>query len=148
MMTSCVYLRLNTLRKHLAKFETYCTFENQNGPAILFNKPSLKAKDAQWLLGLPPSEKTSAENEPAPRTCHTWTFQKLWPDEQLATDEDFSIVIQCTFNKEQRMTVLAFPGGMAGIIDEQMLNQLFEKSTAATNERKENQSSWQTGAGG
>ena len=53
--TSCVYLRLNTLRKQLAQFEKYCTFENTVGPAIVFKKPVIKPKDTEWLLGFTPS---------------------------------------------------------------------------------------------
>ena len=140
--TSCVYLRLNALRKQLADFETYCTFENEGGPAVNFQKPVIKSKDITWLFGLEPSS-ISPPVKKGESEQHTWVFKKLPPEGKGPPTRNFSIEIQCSF-VNGRMNQLKFPEGMDDVLDEEVIDQLFRQADRADVATREKKSSWGT----
>ncbi|MFT7512492.1 MAG: hypothetical protein ACI9QL_001700 [Candidatus Omnitrophota bacterium] len=139
---SCVYLRLNTLRKQLAHFDKYCTYVDHDGPALLFKEPIVKTGDVKWLFGFEqPSEIDAGEKRQVVR----YILKKLWPDARREGEQDFSIICQFAFEKE-RMTEIGFPHGFDDVLTEEVINQMFKKADDAEISKTSGTSRWEMGA--
>ncbi|MFT5125470.1 MAG: hypothetical protein ACI9TH_004781 [Kiritimatiellia bacterium] len=139
-LSGCVFLRLNSFRKQLAKFPKYFSFSLiDEKPVMSCKKPVLFASDLAWLGGLPPSVESGDKKE----STAMWNLTKLYPDQKADNldkeNRDISIVLH---SEKKKVKTVVLPASFSHIINEAMIDHVFKEADVADLEKDETSAEW------
>lgn len=139
-LSGCVFFRLNSFRKQLAKFPAYFTIALvDEQPVITCRKPVLHASDLTWLSGLPPSVEDGGKKQ----RIATWNLTKLYLNEKADNrDKDNRDIFILLQSEKKKIKTIILPTSFNHIINEAMIDHVFKQADTADIEKKQTSAEW------
>ncbi len=105
MLSGCVWLRLSTVKDHLAEFDRYIEVPAGERLELRFKERPLRAGDPAAIIGAPPSTAAALADG---RDQLTWRFRRVALDGQVVPEEGWILDFD-VWTRDGRVEAVAFP---------------------------------------